>query len=101
MGPAVANREVVRLEDVRAHRPDHDVSDTGVMAVLSQLTVCSKNCDRDINSGGALEAELEAAERADELLAAGDMGGRGVWLRVVEVVKELSESGPAPAGTVH
>ncbi len=33
---------------------------------------------------GALEAEIEAAQRADELLAAGDMDGRGVWLRVVE-----------------
>jgi len=33
-----------------------------------------------IKQRGALEAEIEAAQRADELLAAGDMDGRGVWL---------------------
>ncbi len=54
-----------------------------------------------IKQRGALEAEIEAAQRADELLAAGDMEGRGVWLRVVDVVRELSIAGPAPAGTVH
>ena len=54
-----------------------------------------------IKQRGTLEAEIEAVQRADELLAAGDMDGRGVWLRVVEAVKELSEAGPAPDGTVH
>ena len=54
-----------------------------------------------IKQRSALEAETEAAQRADEMLAAGDMEGRGVWLRVVEAVKELSEAGPAPAGAVH
>ena len=54
-----------------------------------------------IKQRGALEAEIETAQRADERLAAGDMDGRGVWLRVVEVVWELSIAGPAPAGTVH
>ena len=37
-----------------------------------------------IKQRGALEAELEAAQRADELLEAGDMEGRGVWLSVVD-----------------
>ena len=50
---------------------------------------------------GALEAKIDAAQRADELLAAGHMDGRGVWFRVVEAVRELSIAGPAPAGTVH
>ncbi|MDA1326856.1 MAG: hypothetical protein O3C34_19215, partial [Proteobacteria bacterium] len=54
-----------------------------------------------IEQRGTLEAEIEAAQRADELLAAGDMDGRGVWLRIVEAVRELSVAGPAPAGTVH
>jgi len=54
-----------------------------------------------IKQRGALEAEIEAAQRADEQLAAGDMDRRGVWLRVVEAVKELSEAGPPPDGTVH
>ena len=48
-----------------------------------------------------MEAQIEAAQSADDLLAAGDMDGRGVWLRVVEAVRELSEAGPAPVGTVH
>ena len=54
-----------------------------------------------IKQRGALEAEIEAAQRADELLAAGDMDGQRVWLRVVEAVRDLSIAGPAPAGTVH
>jgi len=54
-----------------------------------------------IKQRGALEAEIEAAQRADELLAAGDMEGRGVWLRVVEAVRELGKTGAAPEGTVH
>ncbi len=54
-----------------------------------------------IKQRGALEAEIEAAQRADELLEAGDMDGRGVWLSVVEAVKELSEAGLPPDGTVH
>ena len=54
-----------------------------------------------IKQRGTLEAEIEAAQRADELLAAGDMDGRGVWLRVVEAVREMSIAGPAPVRTVH
>ena len=50
---------------------------------------------------GALEAEIEAAQCTDELLAAGDMEGHSIWLRVVEAVRELSIAGPAPSGTVH
>jgi hypothetical protein len=52
-----------------------------------------------IKQRGTLEAEIEAAQRADELLAAGDMEGKGVWLRVVDAVRELSIA--APAGMVH
>ena len=52
-----------------------------------------------IKQRGALEAEIEAAQRADELLAAGDMVGRGVWLRVLDAVKELSDT--TPTGVIH
>ena len=52
-----------------------------------------------IKQRGTLEAEIEAAQRADELLAAGDMEGKGVWLRVVDAVRELSIA--APPGMVH
>ncbi len=32
---------------------------------------------------------IHAAMRADELMEAGDMGGRAVWLRIVKAIKEL------------
>ena len=40
---------------------------------------------------GALEAEIEAAQRADELLAAGDMEGRGPKIIMTDsVIMKLS-----------
>ena len=35
------------------------------------------------------DAPIEAAMRADELAADGDMEGRAVWLRIVKAVEEL------------
>ena len=55
-----------------------------------------------IKKRGAVEAEIEAAQRADAFLESGDMEGQSVWLRIMEAVKELSATGPAPDGhTVH
>ncbi len=34
-------------------------------------------------------ADIEAAMRADERLAAGDMEGEAVWLRIVKAIEEL------------
>ena len=34
-------------------------------------------------------ADIEAAMRADACLAAGDMEGEAVWLRIVKAVEEL------------
>ena len=43
-------------------------------------------------------ADIEAAMRADECLAAGDMEGEAVWIRIVKAVEELlSEERPADA----
>ncbi len=39
-------------------------------------------------------ADIEAAMRADECLAAGDMEGEAVWLRVVKAVEELRQREP-------
>ncbi len=40
-------------------------------------------------------ADIEAAMRADECLATGDMDGEAVWLRIVKAVEELlSEERP-------
>ncbi len=43
-------------------------------------------------------ADIEAAMRADERLAAGDMDGEAVWLRIVKAIEELlSEERPGDA----
>ncbi len=43
-------------------------------------------------------ADIEAAMRADELMEAGDMDGRAVWLRIVKAIEELlSEKRPDDA----
>ena len=47
------------------------------------------------------DAPIHAAMRADELLEAGDMEGKAVWLRILAAVDELL-SGERPEGTeVH
>ncbi len=44
------------------------------------------------------DAPIEAAMRADELAADGDIEGRAVWLRIVKAVEELqSKERPADA----
>ncbi len=41
-------------------------------------------------------ADIEAAMRADECLAAGDMEGESVWIRIVKAIEELlSEERPS------
>ncbi len=43
-------------------------------------------------------ADIEAAMRADTCLAAGDMEGEAVWLRIVKAIEELlSEERPGDA----
>ncbi len=39
-------------------------------------------------------AGLHAAQRADELMAAGDMDGRAVWHRIERAIDELQRTGP-------
>jgi len=44
------------------------------------------------------DAPILAAMRADELMEAGDMDGRAVWLRIVKAIAELlSEERPEDA----
>jgi hypothetical protein len=45
------------------------------------------------------DAPIRAAQRADELLGAGDIEGRSVWLRILRAVKELMAT--KPPGQVH
>ncbi len=38
--------------------------------------------------------DIEAAMRADERLAAGDMEGESVWIRIVKAIEELRQREP-------
>ncbi len=44
---------------------------------------------------------LHAAQRADELLAAGDMEGRRVWHRIEDAINELQRTAPGTGDPVH
>lgn len=52
-----------------------------------------------IKQRGAAEAGLAAAQRADDLLAAGDRDGHRVWMWIVAAVNELS--GRSSEKTIH
>jgi hypothetical protein len=47
------------------------------------------------------DAAIVAAQRADELLAAGDLEGEIVWKRIVGAVNELQRQTPGPGETVN
>lgn len=53
-----------------------------------------------VKQHGEMEAAIHAAQRADELLDAGDMQGRRVWLKVLKAVRELSDGEPPGDGQV-
>ena len=46
-------------------------------------------------------AALHAAQRADELMVAGDMEGRAVWHRIERAIDELSRTVPGHGEGVH
>ncbi len=46
-------------------------------------------------------ADIEAAMRADERLAAGDMDGEAVWLRIVKAIEELQSQERPDDAEVH
>jgi len=47
------------------------------------------------------DAPIRAAHRADELLAAGDIEGRVVWLRILRAVEELTRTKPKQGERVN
>ncbi len=47
------------------------------------------------------DAPILAAMRADELMDAGDMEGRAVWLRIVKAVEELLSKERPDDAEVH
>lgn len=68
------------------------------MKVLDNLDIY-RSAKALIDQHGEFEAELHAAQRADELLEAGDMDGRRVWLRVLDAVRDITSK--KPSGAVH
>ncbi len=46
-------------------------------------------------------AGLYAAQRADELLAEGDMEGRAVWHRIERAIDDLRRTAPGDGEGVH
>ena len=76
-----------RVETVKAMTSDLDIYRTANL-LLKQYG----------NDG----AWMHAAMRADELLEAGDMDGRGVWIKVLETVREWSSRElPGDGEAVH
>ena len=47
------------------------------------------------------DAALAAAQRADELLTAGDVEGCAVWKRILRVVGQLTRTAPAEGEWVN
>ena len=47
------------------------------------------------------EAPIHAAMRADELLEAGDLVGKAVWLRIMKAAEELLSEEPPEGTKVH
>jgi hypothetical protein len=47
------------------------------------------------------DAAIVAAQRADEMLAQGDLEGQTVWKRIVVAIDELNRRRPAPGETVN
>ncbi len=71
------------------------------MRVTSDLDIY-RTANALIKQHGDMGAEMHAAQRADELLEAGDMDGRRVWHRVLQAVQELmSKEPPGEGAAVH
>ncbi len=47
------------------------------------------------------DAATEAAMRADKMLAADDMDGKRVWVRIMKAVEELQRTEPGPRERAH
>ncbi len=47
------------------------------------------------------DAALEAAQRADAMLAKGDMEGAAVWRRVLRAIEEMQRAQATPDEALH
>ena len=74
------------------------MAQVAAMKVLDNLDIY-RSAKALIDRHGEFDAELHAAQRADELLEAGDMNGRRVWLWVLDAVRDITSK--EPSGAVH
>ena len=54
-----------------------------------------------IKEHGNYRAQLFAVTRAEELKAVGDQEGQGVWIKVLDAIRDVSESEPDEDDAVH
>ena len=47
------------------------------------------------------DAPIQAAMRADAMLAKGDLDGYAVWNKIIQAVEELRSTAPAPGTKIH
>ncbi len=47
------------------------------------------------------DAAIEAAMRADAMLAKGDLDGKRVWVRIMKAIDELQRTEPGPGERAH
>ena len=47
------------------------------------------------------KAPIHAAMKADEMLEAGDMDGKAVWVRIMKAVEELLSGKPPDGAAIH
>ncbi len=47
------------------------------------------------------DADIEAAQRADAMLEAGDLDGAAVWKRILRAVEGLQRAKPSSGEVVH
>ncbi len=67
--------------------------------MTSDLDICRAANELIEQHGDA--ADIEAAMRADACLAAGDMQGEAVWLRIVKAIEELQSEERPDDAEVH
>ncbi len=67
--------------------------------MISNLDI-SRSANLPIQQHGN-QADLEAAQRVDDMLEKGDMDGRRVWLDILAKVKELQRVEPGEREPVH
>ena len=80
----------------------------GVLSSIAGVSVLKQLSDLEIYRSAQAtiqaygdEAGIHAAQRADELMAAGDMDRRRVWHRIEAAIEDLQRTSPGTGEPVH